>query len=87
MSSLLNLEGMRQLSSGLQEMREKPLRTTLAVPPCTLMQPLSGDRTRNQYKEVPKNVIFVLQGTVRLAACFCLLEGQMMMILKGQKNG
>lgn len=88
MSSVLNLEGTRQLSSGLQKMRENPLKITLAVPSCTLMQPLSGgDRTRNQYKEVPKDVIFVLQGTARLTACFCLLQRQTMMVLKGQKKG
>lgn len=72
----------------LKKMREKPLKTTLVVPSCTLMQPLSsGDRTKNQYKEVPMDVIFVLQGITRLAACFFLLQREMTMVLKGQKKG
>lgn len=63
------------------------MKTTLAVPSWTIMQPLSsGDRTRNQYKEVPKDIIFILQGMTRLAACFCVLQREMMMVLKGLKK-
>lgn len=67
--------------------KEKHLKTTLAVPSCTIMQPLSsGDRTRNQYKEEPKDIIFMLQGMTRLAACFYVLQREMMMVLKGLKK-
>lgn len=64
------------------------MKTTLAVPSCTIMQPLSsGDRTRNQYEEVPKDIIFILQDMTRLAACFCVLQREMMVVLKGLRKG